>query len=94
MSSRLAKDMQTDAPSDDALLAAIGAGDQHAASVFIRRHGAYVLHICRSKLQNEAEAEEAVQDIFASVWRNAGKWQSEWRQGDDLALSHCRQSLH
>lgn len=75
MSSRLAKDMQTDAPSDDALLAAIGAGDQHAASVFIRRHGAYVLHICRSKLQNEAEAEEAVQDIFASVWRNAGKWQ-------------------
>lgn len=75
MSSRLAKDMQTDAPSDDALLAAIGAGDQHAASVFIRRHGAYLLHICRSKLQNEAEAEEAVQDIFASVWRNAGKWQ-------------------
>lgn len=75
MSSRLAKDIQTDAPSDDALLAAIGAGDQHAASVFIRRHGAYVLHICRSKLQNEAEAEEAVQDIFASVWRNAGKWQ-------------------
>lgn len=75
MSSRLAKDMQTDAPSDDALLAAIGAGDQHAASVFIRRHGAYVLHICRSKLQNDAEAEEAVQDIFASVWRNAGKWQ-------------------
>ena len=75
MSYRLAKDMQTDAPSDDALLAAIGAGDQHAASVFIRRHGAYVLHICRSKLQNEAEAEEAVQDIFASVWRNAGKWQ-------------------
>ena len=75
MSSRWAKDMQTDAPSDDALLAAIGAGDQHAASVFIRRHGAYVLHICRSKLQNEAEAEEAVQDIFASVWRNAGKWQ-------------------
>ena len=75
MSSLLAQDIQTDALSDDALLAAIGAGDQHAAGVFIRRHGSYVLHICRSKLQNDAEAEEAVQDIFAAVWRNAGKWQ-------------------
>ena len=75
MSSLLAQDIQTDALSDDALLAAIGAGDQRAAGVFIRRHGSYVLHICRSKLQNDAEAEEAVQDIFAAVWRNAGKWQ-------------------
>ena len=75
MSPLLARDKQTDSLSDDALLAIIGNGDQQAASVFIRRHGAYVLHICRTKLQNEAEAEEAVQDVFASVWRNAGKWQ-------------------
>lgn len=75
MSTLLAQEIQTDSLSDDALLAAIGAGDQHAASVFIRRHAGYVLHICRSKLQNDAEAEEAMQDIFASVWRNAGKWQ-------------------
>ena len=71
----LAQEKNIDALSDDALLAAIGAGDQQAASVFIRRHGAYVMHICRTKLQNEAEAEEAAQDIFASVWRNAGKWE-------------------
>ena len=71
----LAQEENIDALTDDALLAAIGAGDQQAASVFIRRHGAYVMHICRTKLQNEAEAEEAAQDIFASVWRNAGKWE-------------------
>jgi RNA polymerase sigma-70 factor (ECF subfamily) len=61
--------------SDDALLAAIGTGDQAAGSALIKRHLAYVLHICRSKLHNEAEAEEAAQDVFASVWKNAGSWQ-------------------
>ena len=71
----LVQEKNIDALSDDALLAAIGVGDQQAASVFIRRHGAYVMHICRTKLQNEAEAEEAAQDIFASVWRNAAKWE-------------------
>lgn len=61
--------------SDDALLAAIGTGDATAGSELIKRHLPYVLHICRSKLTNEAEAEEAAQDVFASVWKNAGNWQ-------------------
>ncbi len=75
MSPLLAQDNQPQTLSDDALLAAIGAGDQKAGSVLIQRHLAYVLHICRTKLQNEAEAEEAAQDVFASVWKNAAKWQ-------------------
>lgn len=75
MSPKLAQDAHPQTLSDDALLAAIGAGDKHAATVFIKRHAAYVMHICRSKLQNEAEAEEATQDVFAAVWRNADKWQ-------------------
>jgi RNA polymerase sigma-70 factor (ECF subfamily) len=75
MSPLLAQEINTDTLSDDALLAAIGAGDEKAAGVLIRRHASYVLHICRTKLQNHAEAEEAAQDVFASVWRNAGKWE-------------------
>ena len=69
------QDSQATTLSDDALLAAIDAGDRAAGSIFIRRHLAYVLHICRAKLQNDAEAEEAAQDVFASVWKNAGNWQ-------------------
>jgi RNA polymerase sigma-70 factor (ECF subfamily) len=35
-----------------------------------------VLKICRAKLGNQAEAEEAAQDVFASVWKNAQHWQA------------------
>lgn len=62
--------------SDDALMSLIGTGDHLAGSVLISRHLGYVLHICRQKLGHEAEAEEAAQDVFASVWKNAGNWQS------------------
>jgi len=61
---------------DDELLAAIGRGDQAAGAEIVRRHLGYVLHICNRKLGNRAEAEEAAQDVFASVWKNAGSWQS------------------
>lgn len=62
--------------SDDALLDLIGQGDRRAGSELVNRHLAYVLHICRRKLGNEAEAEEAAQDVFTSVWKNAANWQS------------------
>lgn len=61
---------------DDELLAAIGRGDQAAGAEMMRRHLSYVLHICQRKLGNLAEAEEAAQDVFASVWKSAGNWQS------------------
>lgn len=75
MSPLLAPKQHQDSLSDDALLAAIAQGDQMAGSVLIKRHLPYVLHICRRKMQNDAEAEEAAQDVFASVWKNAGQWQ-------------------
>ena len=63
---------------DDLLMAAIaGRTDtprQTAAAEFIRRHSAYVLKICMTRLKNQAEAEEASQDVFLSIWRNADKW--------------------
>ena len=60
---------------DDALMAAIGAGDKVAANVFIERHSRYVLKICMARLKNQAEAEEATQDVFLSVWKKADRWQ-------------------
>lgn len=62
--------------SDDELLAAIAKGDRQAGAELVGRHLSYVVHICRNKLGNLAEAEEAAQDVFMSVWKNAGSWQS------------------
>lgn len=61
---------------DDALLELAGRGDRRAAGQLVERHLSYVLLICRRKLGNDAEAEEAAQDVFASVWKNAANWQS------------------
>ncbi|MGC6534360.1 MAG: sigma-70 family RNA polymerase sigma factor [Parvibaculales bacterium] len=61
--------------SDDELLALIGQGQQKAGAILVERHLSYVLHICRRKLGHEAEAEEAAQDVFTSVWKNAANWQ-------------------
>lgn len=69
-----------DAQSDDALLLAIGGRDRQAAAQagaeLVRRHLSYIVYICQQKLGNPAEAEEAAQDVFISVWKNAASWQS------------------
>ena len=66
--------------SDDTLLRIIGGADRKAATgagaELVNRHLSYMLHICRQKLGNQAEAEEAAQDVFLSVWKNAANWQS------------------
>lgn len=62
--------------SDDALLEAIAASDKQAGAIFVRRHLSYIVHICERRLQNMAEAEEAAQDVFISVWKNAHQWES------------------
>ncbi|MDC0131658.1 sigma-70 family RNA polymerase sigma factor [Alphaproteobacteria bacterium] len=60
---------------DDALMFEIGRGNTFAGHALVARHLSYVVKICRAKLGREAEAEEAAQDVFASVWKNAGNWQ-------------------
>ena len=60
---------------DDAqLMTAIASGDKHAGSVFVARHLPYVMRVCRQYLKNEAEAEEATQDVFANIWKNADQF--------------------
>ena len=59
---------------DTDLMMAIAAGDAPAGNVFISRHLPYVMNICRHYLKNEAEAEEAAQDVFATIWRKADQF--------------------
>ena len=60
--------------SDTGLMTAIAAGDASAGNIFISRHLSYVMNICRHYLKNEAEAEEAAQDVFAAIWRKADQF--------------------
>ena len=60
--------------SDTALMAAIAAGDTKAGNIFISRQLSYVLSVCRNYLKNEAEAEEATQDVFATIWKKGNQF--------------------
>ena len=73
---QLSEKQRVDALDDDALMHEIALGNEMAGTAFIQRHLSYVLKICRAKLGNQAEAEEAAQDVFASVWKNAQHWQA------------------
>jgi RNA polymerase sigma-70 factor (ECF subfamily) len=59
---------------DDGLLARIAAGDQAALAGLIARHGRGLKMFASRYLGSVADAEEVVQDVFVSVWRNAGRF--------------------
>jgi len=59
---------------DTELMLRIGLGDRAAFSLFCRRHGGRCFSVAIHLLRNAADAEEAVQDAFMRVWRNAGRW--------------------
>jgi RNA polymerase sigma-70 factor (ECF subfamily) len=54
------------------LLPLLAAGDRAAASACIERYSGLVWSLARRYLSNDADAEEAVQDIFMHLWRQAG----------------------
>lgn len=61
---------------DDALMAAIASGSQHAFAVLMARHHDSVKALAMRVLFNDGAAEDAVQDAFAAVWQNREKWEA------------------
>lgn len=57
--------------SDEALLAAVGAGDPAAFTVFFDRHAPRVHGLARIILGDPVAADDAVQETFLRVWRFA-----------------------
>ncbi len=70
-------------PRDDArrelaaLFPAIASGDSQAFARLYERTSAKLYGVALRILQSETEAEEVVQDVYVSVWRNAGRFQVE-----------------
>ena len=59
------------------LLERIASGDTSAVSEFIDRYGGLVLSIARRFTSTEADAEDAVQEIFLDVWKSCKSYRSE-----------------
>lgn len=63
-------------PADEALLAAMAAGDSHAATAFVRRFQRRVYGLALSVVSDPALAEEVAQEAFARAWRHAPVYDS------------------
>jgi RNA polymerase sigma factor (sigma-70 family) len=58
----------------EAILKRIAAGDRDAASDCLDKYGGLVWSIARKMLRNQSDAEDAVQEIFIDVWKNAARF--------------------
>lgn len=57
--------------SDDALIAAMAAGDADAASQFVRRYQARVFGLALTVVGDRGRAEDVAQEAFVRAWRHA-----------------------
>lgn len=61
---------------DQALMAAVAAGDGTAFAALVKDHAPRLLRLTRSMLRTSpAEAEEIVQEALLRLWRQSTKWQ-------------------
>lgn len=67
--------MRSDVDSDEALVTRAGRGDRTAAGELILRHSDRVMGVCYRMLGERAAAEDAAQETFLKLWRNAAKWE-------------------
>jgi RNA polymerase sigma factor (sigma-70 family) len=64
----------TDLPDEKPILERVAEGDQAAVGDFISRYGDLVWSLARRYLGTHMEAEDAVQEIFIEIWKNAGRY--------------------
>lgn len=56
------------------ILQKIAAGDRAAVDECLKKYGGLVWSLARRMLRNSDDAEDAVQEIFLDVWKNAAKF--------------------
>ncbi len=65
---------EIDVSDEKPILERVAEGDQTAVGDFISRYGDLVWSLARRYLGNHIEAEDAVQEIFIEIWKNAGRY--------------------
>lgn len=68
----------------EALLPRIASGDMAAVNEFLGRYTAQVWGQARRFCRNTQDAEDAVQDIFLDIWRNAARFDAD--KGSEVAF--------
>lgn len=58
----------------DAILKRIALGDRDAVTDCLDKYGGLVWSIARKMLRNSDDAEDAVQEIFVDIWKNAERF--------------------
>ena len=57
-----------------AILNRIASGDQNAVQDCLKAYGGLVWSLARRMLRNQDDAEDAVQEIFVDIWKNAERF--------------------
>lgn len=68
--------MQDGEETDEALIARAGRGDRLAAQQLVARHTDRVFAASRRMLGDRTAAEDATQETFLRLWRNAPRWRA------------------
>ncbi len=59
---------------NQAILQRIASGDESAVQACVDTYGGLVWSIARKMLRNTDEAEDAVQEVFVDIWKNAARF--------------------
>jgi RNA polymerase sigma-70 factor (ECF subfamily) len=78
--------------SDEVLLSRVAAGRQEAVAVLFDRHQGSMYGLALRITGDEAAAQDAVQDAFVSIWRNASRFDAQRASARSwmLAIAHHR----
>jgi len=64
----------TEAENQQSLLAEVATGESKAFKELTKKYGNLIWSIARRYLSNQAEAEDAVQEIFLALWQSANRF--------------------
>ena len=97
LGTQLANPQDNPEDSDADLVRLAGRGDRIAASALIVRHADKVLAVCVRMLGNRAAAEDATQETFLRLWKNADRWEPKGAKFETwlirIAMNYCLDQL-
>ena len=79
--------------SDGQLLVAIGEGDQESFEELYRRYARAIFSLALDRFRDHGRSEDAVQDVFALLWRVAGNYRIEVGPGAPWLYTVARNAI-